>query len=312
MGDILGDVVLELVGLRKQFGDRVAVADLDLTVRRGEIFGLLGPNGAGKTTTISTTCGVIPPSSGTARIAGHDIRSEMFAAKRAIGLVPQDLALYDDLTPRQNLTFFGQLYGLAGAALQARIDWALGIAELADRSNEIIKKFSGGMKRRLNLVVGLIHKPTLLILDEPTVGVDPQSRRHIFDAIRALRDGGMTVVYTSHYIEEVEELCDRVAIMDAGRIVAHGTIAELTHDHGGGLEVELDGDAAAIERAAAVGGALDATRDGATLRFAPRDAWAPVIAAIETTGARIKRLGSHRANLETVFLALTGRGLRDA
>ena len=308
----MGDVVLELVGLGKQFGDRVAVANLDLTVRRGEIFGLLGPNGAGKTTTISTTCGVIPPSSGTARIAGHDIRTETFAAKRAIGLVPQDLALYDDLTARQNLAFFGQLYGLRGAELHARIEWALGIAELTERGDEIIKKFSGGMKRRLNLVVGLIHQPTLLILDEPTVGVDPQSRRHIFDAIRALRDGGMTVVYTSHYIEEVEELCDRVAIMDAGRIVTSGTLAELTHDHGGGLEVELEGDEPAIAGALAAVAAFDATRDGSTLRFAQRDAWGPVVSAIEASGARIKRLGSQRADLETVFLALTGRGLRDA
>jgi ABC-2 type transport system ATP-binding protein len=305
-------VVLELVGLGKQFGTRVAVANIDLTVRRGEIFGLLGPNGAGKTTTISTTCGVIPPSSGTARIAGHDIRSQTYAAKRAIGLVPQDLALYDEMTPRQNLAFFGQLYGLRGSALQARIEWALGVAELADRGDEIIKKFSGGMKRRLNLVVGLIHKPTLLILDEPTVGVDPQSRRHIFDAIRALRSDGMTVVYTSHYIEEVEELCDRVAIMDAGRIVAQGTIAELTHDRGSGLEIELDGDPAVIDAAVAAVAGDGVTRDGAILRFAARASWAPIVLAIEASGARVKRLGSQRANLETVFLALTGRGLRDA
>jgi len=309
---LMGDVVLELVGLGKRFGDRVAVANLDLTVRRGEIFGLLGPNGAGKTTTISTTCGVIPPSSGTARIAGHDIRTDTFAAKRAIGLVPQDLALYDDLTARQNLAFFGQLYGLGGAELHARIEWALGIAQLTDRSDEIIKKFSGGMKRRLNLVVGLIHQPTLLILDEPTVGVDPQSRRHIFDAIRALQGGGMTVVYTSHYIEEVEELCDRVAIMDAGRIVTSGTLAELTHAHGIALEVELEGDEVAIAGAVAAVAGFDATRDGRTLRFAQRDTWAPVVSAIEASGARIKRLGSQRADLETVFLALTGRGLRDA
>jgi ABC-2 type transport system ATP-binding protein len=306
------DVVLELEGLAKQFGDRVAVAKVDLAVQRGEILGLLGPNGAGKTTTISMTCGVIPPSAGTARIAGHDIRTAVFAAKRAIGLVPQDLALYEDLSARQNLRYFGQLYGVRGAQLDARVEWALGIAELADRADEVIKKFSGGMKRRLNLVASLIHKPMLLILDEPTVGVDPQSRRHIFEAIRALRDDGMTVVYTSHYIEEIEELCDRVAIMDAGRIVASGTIAELTQDRGGGIELELDGDDAQVAAAAAAAAVLGVKRDGQVLRFAPREAWAPIVSAVEASGARIKRIGAQRADLETVFLALTGRGLRDA
>src|SRR5215831_4923749 len=233
------EAVLELAGLGKDYGARVAVQSVDLAIRRGEIFGLLGPNGAGKTTTISMACGVVPPSRGTARIAGHDIRSDTFAAKRAIGLVPQDLALYDELSPRQNLAFFGQLYGLAGDELAQRIDWALGIAGLTDRAGDLVKTFSGGMKRRLNLAAGLIHEPTLLVLDEPTVGVDPQSRRHIFDSIRTLRDRGMTILYTSHYMEEVEELCDRVAIMDAGAIVASGTLAELRAAHsGGGLEIE--------------------------------------------------------------------------
>ncbi len=302
--------VLELKGLGKSYGDRVAVKNLDLTVRRGEIFGLLGPNGAGKTTTISMACGVVPPTRGTARIDGHDIQTDTFAAKRAIGLVPQDLALYDELTPRQNLAFFGQLYGLTGAALDKRVDAALGVAELADRADGIVKEFSGGMKRRLNLAAGLIHEPTLLVLDEPTVGVDPQSRRHIFDAIRALRDRGTTIVYTTHYMEEVEELCDRIAIMDAGAVVASGTLAELQAQHGGGggLEVELEGDEATIAAAAK---AADATRTGSVLQLDARPAWAPAIAAIEGAGATIKRLGSRRADLETVFLALTGRGLRD-
>ena len=306
------EVVLALDGLAKQFGDRVAVAKVDLTVQRGEILGLLGPNGAGKTTTISMTCGVIAPSAGTARIAGHDIRTDKAAAKQALGLVPQDLALYEDLSARQNLRFFGQLYGVRGAALAARVEWALGVAGLVDRADEIVKKFSGGMKRRLNLVASLLHRPTLLILDEPTVGVDPQSRRHIFDAIRALRGDGMTVVYTSHYIEEIEELCDRVAIMDAGRIVASGTIAELTQERGGGLEIELAGDDAQLAAAAAAVAALDVVRDGAVLRFAGREAWTPIVSALEASGARIQRIGARRADLETVFLALTGRGLRDA
>jgi ABC-2 type transport system ATP-binding protein len=307
------DAVLELVGLGKDYGARTAVHAIDLTLSRGEIFGLLGPNGAGKTTTISMACGVVPPSRGTARIAGADIRTRTFDAKRAIGLVPQDLALYDELSPRQNLAFFGQLYGLAGGELARRIDWALGIAGLTDRAGDLVKTFSGGMKRRLNLAAGLIHEPTLLVLDEPTVGVDPQSRRHIFEAIRGLRERGMTILYTSHYMEEVEELCDRVAIMDAGRIVASGAIDELTAQHTtGGLEIELDGDEAAIAAAAAAAAPHGARRAGAVLQLEARPPYAPAIAAIEAAGARIKRIGARRADLETVFLALTGRGLRDA
>jgi ABC-2 type transport system ATP-binding protein len=228
--------------------------------------------------------------------------------------VPQELAIYDDLTPRQNLAFFGELYGLRGAELARGVDRALGIAELGDRAGDLVKEFSGGMKRRLNLAAGLVHQPTLLVCDEPTVGVDPQSRRHIFDSIRRLRDAGMTILYTSHYMEEVEELCDRVAIMDAGVVVASGTLGELQAQRGGGgrdngLEIELEGDDAALDAAAAAAGAV---RDGQTLRLDARPAWAPVIAAIEATGARIKRLGSRRTDLETVFLGLTGRGLRDA
>jgi len=309
---MIANVVLELAGLGKEYGERTAVRAIDLRVSRGEIFGLLGPNGAGKTTTISMACGVVPPTRGSVRIAGHDLRTATAAAKRAIGLVPQDLALYDELSPRQNLAFFGQLYGLAGAALARRIDWALDVAKLADRAGDLVKTFSGGMKRRLNLAAGLIHEPTLLVLDEPTVGVDPQSRRHIFDSIRTLRDRGMTILYTSHYMEEVEELCDRVAIMDAGAIVASGTLTELLTQHdAGALEVEVDGDAQVIDNAAAAAAPLGGTRTGAVFHFTARTAYAPVIAAIENTGAQIKRLGARRANLETVFLALTGRGLRD-
>jgi ABC-2 type transport system ATP-binding protein len=309
------DVVLEIKGLVKRYGERTAVSSVDLAVKRGEIFGLLGPNGAGKTTTISIACGVLPATSGTVTIAGHDLAKDPAAAKRAIGLVPQDLALYEDLSPRQNLQFFGSLYGLEGAELAKRIAHALDIAQLADRADDQAKKFSGGMKRRLNMVTGMLHEPTLLVLDEPTVGVDPQSRRYMFDAIRALRERGMTIVYTSHYMEEVEELCDRIAIMDAGKIAALGTLAELSRDHGGatgGLEVELAGDEAMVVAAVAATAELGGKRAGGVLQFPDQDKLAPLISTIEGTGARIKRVGSRRADLETVFLALTGRGLRDA
>jgi ABC-2 type transport system ATP-binding protein len=309
------EAVLEVTGLVKRYGERTAVSSVDLTVRRGEIFGLLGPNGAGKTTTISIACGVVPATSGTVKVAGHDIARDPAHAKRAIGLVPQDLALYEDLSARQNLQFFGALYGLAGRELDQRIAQALEISQLTDRADEQAKQFSGGMKRRLNMVAGLLHEPTLLVLDEPTVGVDPQSRRHIFDAIRALRDRGMTVIYTSHYMEEVEELCDRIAIIDAGKLVAQGTLAELARDHGGdsdGLEMEIAGDAATFDAAVLAAEGLGGKRAGGVLQFSARDTWGPFVAAIEATGARIKRMGGRRADLETVFLALTGRGLRDA
>ncbi len=280
----MDDVVLELRGLGKDYGARRAVDAIDLDVRRGEIFGMLGPNGAGKTTTISMACGVLPPSRGRVRIDGHDLVTARFAAKRAIGLVPQDLALYDELSPRQNLTYFAELYGLVGAELAARVDWALAIAGLTDRADDRVKTFSGGMKRRLNLTAGMIHRPTLLVCDEPTVGVDPQSRRHIFDAIKQLRADGTTIVYTSHYMEEIEELCDRVAIVDGGKVVACGTLAELTRAHRGDrLALDLAGEPAVL---------------------------AAALAAIEQTGATVERRAA-AGGLEATFLALTGRGLRD-
>jgi ABC-2 type transport system ATP-binding protein len=306
--------VLSLRGLGKDYGARTAVVAIDLDVARGERLGLLGPNGAGKTTAISMACGVLTPSRGTVSVGGIDLAHRPRAAKAKLGLVPQDLAVYDDLSALQNLRYFGALYGLAGAALAARIDWALGVVGLRDRARDQVKHYSGGMKRRLNLAAGLLHEPELLFLDEPTVGVDPQSRNHIFETVRQLGAGGMTIVYTSHYMEEVEALCDRVAIVDAGAIVALGNIADLVAQHAGrGIEVELAGapDAvAAAERAAADHGSV--ARDGAVLRIVPTAGLGPLLAAIEATGATVARVESRQANLETAFLALTGRGLRDA
>ncbi|HUS26938.1 MAG TPA: ABC transporter ATP-binding protein [Kofleriaceae bacterium] len=298
--------VLELKGLGRDYGTRAAVKALDLTIEKGEIFGLLGPNGAGKTTSISMACGVVAPSRGSVRVAGHDLATDGTAARRAIGLVPQELAIYEDLTPRQNLTYFGELYGAGAAA----VDKALGIAELRDRADDLVKDLSGGMKRRLNLAAGLVHTPALLVCDEPTVGVDPQSRRHIFDSIKKLRHEGMTILYTTHYMEEVEVLCDRIAIMDAGEVIACGTLAELQARHAStGVELELEGDDATLDAAARAAGV---TRDGAVLRLDMRPEWTSVISAIEATGARITEMRSRSANLETLFLALTGRSLRDA
>jgi ABC-2 type transport system ATP-binding protein len=306
--------ILEAKGLGRDYGDITAVKAVDLSVERGEIFGLLGPNGAGKTTTISMICGVVTPSRGSAVVDGNDIRKQPFPARRAMGLVPQDLALYEEITARQNLSFFGSIYGLSGKNLAERIDWVLDVAGLSDRAKEPVDRFSGGMKRRLNLAAGLLHKPKLLILDEPTVGVDPQSRNYIFDTIRALNsDEGMTVIYTSHYMEEVQSLCERVAIMDHGEVIALDTVDGLIAGHGGGsLEIELvsgDVDAAA----AAIAELGDAETVEGKLRIVPNPGQhGAIVRAVEDSGATIKGLHTLNADLETVFLQLTGHTLRDS
>ena len=304
---------LSLRGLGKDYGTRRAVGAIDLEVQRGECMGLLGPNGAGKTTTISMACGVVTPTRGAIAIGGIELATDPHGAKSKLGLVPQQLALYEELSALQNLRYFGALYGLHGALLAERVDWALGVVGLRDRARDPVKQYSGGMQRRLNLAAGLVHKPEVLVLDEPTVGVDPQSRNHIFETVRELRAGGMTIVYTSHYMEEVEALCDRVAIIDGGAIVAVGTISELVAQHSlRGVALVLGGPPAAITAAlAAVAphGTVEQT-DGA-LRIVPTAGLAPVIAAIEAAGATIEHIESHRASLETAFLALTGKMLRD-
>ena len=302
--------MLELTGLGKDYGERAAVKALNLTVVKGEILGLLGPNGAGKTTTISMASGVVTPSRGRVVIGGIELAKQPRVAKAKLGLVPQELALYEELSAIQNLTYFAALYGIHGKLAAERVQWALGVVGLADRAKDVVKTYSGGMQRRLNIAAGLVHKPELLILDEPTVGVDPQSRNHIFETVRTLRTSGITVIYTSHYMEEVEALCDRVAIMDAGAIVALGTIGELVAQYAGkGLELEVTGDLDAA--AAAAGSHGTVTREGNVLRIEPTAGLAPLLAAIEATGVTIARIESREASLETAFLALTGRALRD-
>ncbi len=229
-------VILETENLVKKYGENVAVKGISFTMQEGEVFGLLGPNGAGKSTTISMLTCLFPPTEGVIRICGHDVVKEASQVKRLIGIVPQDLALYPTLSARDNLAFYGQMYGLGGADLKQRIETVLQYVAMTDRANDAIKTYSGGMKRRINLAVGLIHSPRILFLDEPTVGVDPQSRNHIFESIERLnRELGMTILYTSHYMEEVERLCQRVAIIDRGQIIAQDTPKGLVGMLGGGF-----------------------------------------------------------------------------
>ncbi len=307
-------LALALRGLGKDWGSRTAVGSIDLEINAGECFGVLGPNGAGKTTTIAAVAGVITPSRGRIEILGNDLARDPYAAKAKLGVAPQDLALYEELSADQNLRYFGALYGLAGSRLAERIEHVLDRVGLVERRRDQVKHYSGGMKRRLNLAVGLLHAPAVLLLDEPTVGVDPQSRHQIFELIRELRASGTTIVITSHYIEEVESLCDRVAIIDHGAIVALGTVHELIAAHARPeVLVDLAGEPAAIAAASAAAAThARTTRTGDTLHIETTRGLAPIIAAIEEAGATIERITSQTANLETAFLARTGRALRDA
>ncbi|MCP4423273.1 MAG: ABC transporter ATP-binding protein [Chloroflexi bacterium] len=228
--------MLTVRNLQKKYGDHEVVKGISFSVKEGEVFGLLGPNGAGKTQTISMLTGVIEPTDGSAEIGGYDIRKQMSKVKEINGLVPQDLALYPTLSARANLNFFGRIYGLRGKDLKERVEDVLRIVSLTDRADDAVEKYSGGMKRRVNIAAGLVHHPRLFFLDEPTVGVDPQSRNHIFESVQRLnRERGMSIVYTSHYMEEVEMLCDRVAIIDNGEIIALDTIPNLIAMLGGGV-----------------------------------------------------------------------------
>ena len=316
-----GDVVLACEGLRKSFGGRVAVDGVSLTIARGETYGLLGPNGAGKTTTISMACGLLRPDAGDVTVAGRPIGPEATDAKAAIGLVPQDVALYEDLSALDNLRFFGRLQGLRGAELAERIDAALGIVGLADRAGDRIGAYSGGMKRRANIAVGLLHRPQLLVLDEPTVGVDPQSRNAILESVESLGAEGLSVLYTTHYMEEAERLCDRVGIIDEGRLVAEGTRRELVSQIGEGdrIEVTASGDLDAFAAAVAgpgtdLPGVLGVDRRDGAISVRARNgpaAVAPVVEAAERTGVAIAGIEVVEPDLEDVFLHLTGKALRD-
>jgi ABC-2 type transport system ATP-binding protein len=309
--------VLRASGLRKRFGDLLAVDEVSLHVDRGETYGLLGPNGAGKTTTISMLCGLLRADAGEITVDGERLDPRTTGPKRRLGYVPQEVALYPDLTARENLRFFGRLQRMDAERLRTRIDEVLEVTGLADRADDRSGEFSGGMMRRLNIGVGLLHQPDLLVLDEPTVGVDPQSRNAILDSIEHLGDDGLAVLYTTHYMEEAERLCDRIGILEAGRLVAEGTRAELVSFVGeqGRVRLEVHGDVpAAVEGIAAVTGvgSVDAGEDGVVCLVDHAAARLPaMLAAVGAAGAEVVGVDVSEPDLEDVFLHLTGRALRD-
>jgi ABC-2 type transport system ATP-binding protein len=309
--------IIETKNLTKRYASVEAVKGLSFAIRRGEIFGFLGPNGAGKTTTISMLSCLLKPSEGTAIVAGHDVVKASRQVKRRIGLVPQELALYPTLSARDNLDYFGRIYGLRGKALRQRVDEVLDMVGLADRARSAVKTYSGGMKRRLNIAAGLLHHPEVLFLDEPTVGVDPQSRNAIFEHVERLRDEGMTVIYTTHYMEEAERLCDRVAIVDEGRIVALDTPRKLISDLGQGIihlgvANGLVGETLAhiqslpeIKTATRVDGRIEIETVHA------QKALIRMLDVLNHADADVTALEVLEPNLETVFLQLTGKRLRE-
>ena len=308
---------IQVQNLQKCFGEFAAVKGVQFEVQKGEIFSLLGPNGAGKSTTISMLACLLEPSGGEAYVMGHSIRKDAQAVKRAIGVVPQDIALYGDLSARENLSFWGKMYGLRGDVLAKRLAEVLEIIGLTDRQKDRVDKFSGGMKRRVNIGVALMHKPAVIIMDEPTVGIDPQSRRHILDNIKELNLQGMTVLYTTHYMEEAQELSDHIAIMYQGKVIACGTHTELVKLVGEldriNLTINSDSEKILAEWQATEGVQKVLAEDGhLTVLAQDSNLILPHLFESATRAkVRITSVDIQEPNLEAVFLHLTGKALRD-
>jgi ABC-2 type transport system ATP-binding protein len=307
--------VLDINELRKNFGRTAALDGVTFSVAQGEMFGLLGPNGAGKTTLLSILSCLMDASSGHVQIDGRTLISHAPTLRRRIGIVPQELAIYNDLTARENLHFFGALYGLAGTLLRSRVEAVLGAIGLADRADARAETFSGGMRRRLNLGAALVHEPRLLLLDEPTTGVDPQSRNHIFEEVRRINTAGVTVVYTSHYMEEVQTLCPRVGIIDHGRLIALGPVPELLQTLPGLIRFRVaNASDDLLRRIANMPESKTIRGDGDVLELECRDVRAtlmPLLSLLNDTRTELLSLETEEPNLERVFLHLTGRALRD-
>ena len=311
------DVAIQVTNLDKRFEEIHAVNHVSFDVRQGEVFSLLGPNGAGKSTTISMISGLIPPDEGDALILGHSITQDSAAAKTHTGVVPQEIALYEDLSARENLEFWGKMYGLRGQQLKTRVDQVLEMIGLADRQKDRIEKYSGGMKRRVNIGVGLLHEPQVIIMDEPTVGIDPQSRRHILDGVKQLQADGATVLYTTHYMEEAQELSDQIAIMDEGVIIAQGSHDELVRLVGRRDRIDLELSAPSEELMVLwreIAGVTRVAAEDGVVTVLAKDSNVVLPLLFEKANAyplRITAVDIQEPNLESVFLHLTGRALRD-
>jgi len=309
--------LIEVKEATKVFDSQTAVDKVSFSVEAGEVFGLLGPNGAGKSTLISMISTLLAPTAGDILVDGHSVTKEPMAVKKVIGLVPQDIALYPTLTARENLEFWGKMYGLDGSAIKQRTEAVLDIVRLTDRAKEKIDTYSGGMKRRINIAAGLLHSPKILFMDEPTVGIDPQSRNHILDMVKKLNQQGLTVVYTSHYMEEVEFLCDRVAIVDHGKVIASGTLDELRLVVGNKDTIKVavkDVSDAAITAVGDMKGVDSVTASDGRLEILSsqgRTVLADVIGVLNDSNVTISSVEVVEPDLESVFLHLTGRSLRD-
>jgi ABC-2 type transport system ATP-binding protein len=314
--ETMSEPILIAQDLSKSFGDLEAVKSISLQVARGEVFGLLGPNGAGKTTMISMLTALLEPTGGKITVDGLDLKAHTHEVKAKLGLVPQEMALYMTLSARQNLMFFGRIYGLKGKELRQRVDEVLEMIGLTGRADDAVGDYSGGMKRRVNIGAGLLHKPQVLFLDEPTVGVDPQSRNAIFESVEALNKAGMTVIYTTHYMEEAQRLCHRIAIVDEGRLIALDTPTALIRSLGGGvvmLGVAEGTPKDLTERITQVPAVKSVTRSDGQLKIETQRLQEALMGALDVTNqldVRITSLEILEPNLESVFLHLTGKKLR--
>jgi len=314
--------MLKVEELSKNYGDFVAVDKINFESGQGTVFGLLGPNGAGKSTTINCVSGLLQPTSGHASVAGHDVVSDGKAARQNLGVVPQEIALYEDLPAVENLRYWGKAYGLRAADLESRVNDVLEYIGLGDRARDLPKEFSGGMKRRLNFGCGIVHRPPVILLDEPTVGVDPQSRARLFDMVEAERDAGACILYTTHYMEEAERLCDSLAIIDHGKLIAQGTVDELRAKLGARDVLQLSGhfpvDATKRAIEALVDGGnhdlefIAQEEENITLTLSQASQHLPVIfEAVSGAGGNVTETSLRSPNLETLFLLLTGTELRE-
>ena len=310
-------MIVDIKNMVKRYKDNIAVDNLNLSVREGEIFGLLGPNGAGKTSLIHALLGITKLDSGDVTILGMNFASYEQEIKRYVGIVPQEIAIFSDLTCYENIALFAKLYGVSKAQQKKYITEALEFTGLWEKKNQLPKTFSGGMKRRLNIACGIVHKPRLIIMDEPTVGIDPQSRNHILNSVRKLNEGGSTIIYTSHYMEEVEEICSRIAIMDHGRVIALGSKEELKAliNFEEKMVIDLESDNELVtEKIRAIDGVKDCTQESKQITIVSKTNshnLSKVLDAVAAGGGRVWSVTVEKPTLERVFLTLTGRNLRD-